>query len=209
MPDKTYPTRADLLWLQGPVYQAQGRPELAGKALNDAVSAYCSLYRGPHASIGEVMVTRALLLDRQGRAADAVAQCDSGIRMRNETVGDDQLPGLRSVAALCQRRPGRRRQKRRSVGHGFVRCHQAIVDRTHQGALGDPRIRFRPFLDNFVQFAGEGSECKIYAFSWDRTDVTADLLNAISLGGTSTISYCNTSSSSSLRRPPAFRRAQS
>jgi hypothetical protein len=44
-------------------------------------------------------------------------------------------------------------------------------------------------LGNFVQFESPGNEDKIYAFSWERTDFTADLLNAIGLGETSTISY--------------------
>lgn len=56
-------------------------------------------------------------------------------------------------------------------------------------------------LGNFVQFEGEGSEGKVYAFSWGRTDFTADLLNAIGLGETSTISYRITTSSSNFATP--------
>lgn len=56
-------------------------------------------------------------------------------------------------------------------------------------------------LGNFVKFEGEGSEGKVYAYSWGRTDFTADLLNAIGMGETSTISYRIATSSINFATP--------
>lgn len=129
--DKTNPVRADVLSLQGSIYQAEGKLALADTALAEAIDAYRAVYKGPHynigfaefyraqvaeqrgnlsdairhldeaqlnyeasygkkhANIGEVLVTRAGLLNRTGHHARAVAECDAGISMLNETMGAD------------------------------------------------------------------------------------------------------------------------
>jgi hypothetical protein len=88
----------------------------------------------------------------------------------------------------------------------LLRSVSGSIDAVKQGssvvfAKGLGFAELEDVLGNFVQFEGEGSEGKIYAFSWDRTDFTADLLDSIGFGETSTISYRITTSSSNFATP--------
>lgn len=63
------------------------QPQLALERLADAQRNYEASYGKVHANIGEVMVTRASILNEAGKAGEARRECDTGMAMLNETLG--------------------------------------------------------------------------------------------------------------------------
>jgi tetratricopeptide (TPR) repeat protein len=74
--DRTNPIRADVLALQGSIYQAQGKLAQADRALADAISAYQSVYKGPHYNIGIAEFYRAQVATERGQIDSALAHLD-------------------------------------------------------------------------------------------------------------------------------------
>ncbi len=69
------------------VAMQQGRPEAALGHLDAARRNYEASYGKVHANIGEVMVTRAEILGKSGRLAEARRDCADGMAMLIETIG--------------------------------------------------------------------------------------------------------------------------
>mgnify|MGYP002654421547 CR=1 FL=1 len=69
---------------------------------------YEASYGKVHANIGEVLVTRADLLARKGRLADAASECQSGIAMLNKTMGPESsfTKGLKETCDSIERKRG-------------------------------------------------------------------------------------------------------
>jgi tetratricopeptide (TPR) repeat protein len=74
--DKTNPLRADVLSLQGSIYLAQGQLDRADRALADSVTAYQTVYKGPHFNIGFAEFYRAQVATERGRIDEALAYLD-------------------------------------------------------------------------------------------------------------------------------------
>jgi tetratricopeptide (TPR) repeat protein len=107
--DKTNPIRADVLSLQGSIYQAQGRLELADKALNDAVSAYRSVYKGPHFNIGFAEFYLAQVATERGQIDKAITHLDAAQRNYEASYGKTHanIGEVMVTRALLLNRQGR------------------------------------------------------------------------------------------------------
>lgn len=108
--DQTNPIRADVLSLQGSIYQAQGRLDLADKALNDAVRAYRSVYRGPHYNIGFAEFYLAQVATERGQIATAIGHLDEAQRNYEASYGRKHanIGEVMVTRALLLDRQGRR-----------------------------------------------------------------------------------------------------
>ena len=67
----------------------QGRPDAALKHLAAAQRNYEASYGKVHPNIGEVMITRAGILGKSGRMAEARRECSGGMTMLIDTIGPD------------------------------------------------------------------------------------------------------------------------
>jgi len=72
--------------------------------LSNAQTNYEASYGKVHANIGELMVSRAAVLARSGRRADAKVQCAAGMAMLNDTVGADNSI-VKGLQKECDRLP--------------------------------------------------------------------------------------------------------
>ena len=107
--DQTNPIRADVLSLQGSIYQAQGRLELADRALNEAVRAYQSVYKGPHFNIGFAEFYRAQVATERGQIDKAIAHLNAAQRNYEASYGQTHanIGEVMVTRALLLNRQGR------------------------------------------------------------------------------------------------------
>lgn len=86
--DRTNPILADVLSLQGSIYIAQGKLNLADKALADSIAAYRSVYSGPHFNIGFADFYRAQVAMKRGRIDEALLHLNSAQRNYEASYGN-------------------------------------------------------------------------------------------------------------------------
>ncbi|TPE61789.1 tetratricopeptide repeat protein [Sandaracinobacter neustonicus] len=85
--DKTNPIRADVLSLQGSIYQAEGKLDLADTALAEAIDAYRAVYKGPHYNIGIAEFYRAQVAEQHGDLRGAIRHLDEAQRNYEASYG--------------------------------------------------------------------------------------------------------------------------
>jgi tetratricopeptide (TPR) repeat protein len=85
--DKTNPIRADVLSLQGSIYQARGKLDLADRALAESIDAYRAVYKGRHYNIGIAEFYRAQVAEQRGQLQSAIDHLDEAQRNYEASYG--------------------------------------------------------------------------------------------------------------------------
>ncbi|MGL6042714.1 MAG: tetratricopeptide repeat protein [Sandaracinobacteroides sp.] len=120
--DKTNPIRADVLSLQGSIYLAQGQLALADSALADSVSAYQSVYRGPHFNIGFAEFYRAQVQTERGELGAAIFHLDEAQRNYEASYGKEHanIGEVMVTRATLLAKQGKMADARRDCAQGMA-----------------------------------------------------------------------------------------
>ena len=119
--DKTNPIRADVLSLQGSIYQARSKLDLADRALAESIDAYRAVYKGPHYNIGIAEFYRAQVAEQRGQLQSAIDHLNEAQRNYEASYGKQHanIGEVLVTRAALLFKLGRRDQARSECGAGI------------------------------------------------------------------------------------------